>query len=340
MAKTRPADPAALFDDDTGGQGGLGLLLWGFATVIAVVLGYASWQFAPAGRTDAEATRTAALPSADDVTGSIGDTDAGTTAPNARTVGATRFPATPIGASEPPVTKREIEQLRADLRDLQRRIVQMGMSGDGVSRRLDRLEERLDGLVASRPAPPKPVAEAAPTAPEPSPQAEPSEPPGRVAAVPSDPTPVVTVKVPHPRPEIDQPAVTGSLPPKTAPGKTDREPAAPPPQPALPPAEAAAKPTAPATPAATIAAVDVGGYRSLVTLKKSWSDMSERYAEFGKGVEPLARLRETDSGMEARLVVGPYANQSEAAKTCLRMRALGVNCAVTGYTGQPLSALR
>jgi hypothetical protein len=48
------------------------------------------------------------LPSADDVTGSIGDTDAGTTAPNARTVGATRFPATPIGASEPPVTKREI----------------------------------------------------------------------------------------------------------------------------------------------------------------------------------------------------------------------------------------
>jgi hypothetical protein len=42
LAKTRPADPAALFDDDTGGQGGLGLLLWGFATVIAVVLGYAS----------------------------------------------------------------------------------------------------------------------------------------------------------------------------------------------------------------------------------------------------------------------------------------------------------
>ncbi|NLH81541.1 MAG: hypothetical protein GX458_11945, partial [Phyllobacteriaceae bacterium] len=96
-----------------------------------------------------------------------------------------------------------------------------------------------------------------------------------------------------------------------------------------------------APPGGGVAAIDLGGHRSLAALRKSWGDMSERYAEFGTGIEPLARLRETESGsMEVRLVAGPYPSPADAAKTCTRMRTLGVACSVTGYTGQPLSAIR
>ena len=87
-------------------------------------------------------------------------------------------------------------------------------------------------------------------------------------------------------------------------------------------------------------AVDLGGYRSLATLKKSWSDLTDRYAEFGRNMEPLARLKETDSGMEVRLVAGPFPVPSDAAKLCLKLRAAGANCSVTGYGGQPIAGLR
>jgi hypothetical protein len=123
-------------------------------------------------------------------------------------------------------------------------------------------------------------------------------------------------------------------------------PEAPKPAPAAEPAKAEAAaaveaPVAtPTAPAGDAAALDLGGYRSLASLRRSWGDMTSRYAEFGAKMEPLARLRETDNGMEARLLAGPYPNQAEAAKSCMRLKALGVTCTVTGYSGQPLSAVK
>lgn len=149
------------------------------------------------------------------------------------------------------------------------------------------------------------------------------------------------VRIPQPRPDGELPAITGSVPAKAAPpaptavpAKSDREAAT-----GAPPHEMA-RATAPTPSAITVAALDLGGYRSLAALKQAWGDMSGRHAEFGSGVEPLARLHETDTGIEARLVVGPYPNQTEAAKGCVRLRTLGVACSVTGYGGQPLAALR
>jgi hypothetical protein len=88
------------------------------------------------------------------------------------------------------------------------------------------------------------------------------------------------------------------------------------------------------------AAIDLGGYRSLASLKRAWSDLSGKHSELGNGVEPLARLRETDSGIEARLLVGPFPSQTEAAKSCMRLRAAGVGCSVGGYAGQPLGGIK
>lgn len=366
MGIDRPGDPVALLDDDA--TGGLGLAIWGFATVVAVVLGFASWQYAPPRAVESDVARLGAQPSSEDVTGSIVVAEPGASAAlPARVVGGGRFAPMTLTAGDTPATTRDVEQLRADLRDLQRRIAQMGLSGDGVSRRLDRLEARLTTLAATVPpaatnetkavrvvaAEPAP-SQAAPASPPQAPRAEAGAPVAAEAG--ATPPPEVaasaeTVKLPLPRPELDPPIVTGSLPPKpVATAKTDRQSTSARPTvetvpvkpvaPVAAPASGAAPTVITPTPAPSVAAIDLGGYRSLASLKKSWSDMTERYAEFGTGIEALARLRETDSGMEARLVAGPYSSQEDAAKACLRMRALGVSCAVTGYTGQPLAAIR
>lgn len=339
LAKTTPTDPAVLFEDEATRRGGVDLLVWGFGTVAAVVLGFASWQYAPARPSEPE-TRVTAAPSAEEVTGSIAIAERGSGTAT-RVIGS-RLPIGPAAPSEPAVTLRDLEQLRGDIRDLHRTIAQMGLSGDGVSRRIDRLEGRIDALA--------PKAAATPVA-----SADPAPPPGpavrseTVAAAAEAPA-ATDVRIPLPKPDADQPAITGSVPtkPPVGPAKADRE--APGATPPVPPAEPVRSPNAAAdaarvttsapTPNGGVAAVDLGGHRTLAALRRSWGDMSERYAEFGNGIEPLARLRETDGGMEVRLVAGPYPSPAEAAKICVRMRTLGVACAVTGYTGQPLSAIR
>lgn len=359
MAARKSIGTATFYDEDPARNGGFGLVIWGFATVAAVVLGFASWQFAPP-RAEGDGVRMAGGPNADEITGSIVPGDKPAPLPS-RVIAPGKVGPLVLGAdpNEPAVTIRDIEVLRADLRELQRRIAQMGLSGDGMSRRVDRLEERITVLASSVPSQPSGGETFA--AREDAGSAQAAGQAMRTAGGPAEAS--ANPRLPQPRPDVDQPTVTGSVPPKAATtgsaGKLDREatPAAPAPQPVAaaapvpaptPAAVAAPSPTsAPAEAAkaqpvggAAVAAIDLGGYRSLASLKKSWSDMSDRYSEFGHGIEPLARLRETDSGMEARLVAGPYSSQQEAAKACIRMKAFGVACQVTGYTGQPLAAIR
>lgn len=325
VAKTRTGDPVAFLRDDVARDGGLGMAVWGFAAVISVVLGYASWQFHPP-RDETLVTR-ALTPDGEDATGSIATEETGGASTAVRPVGGAKVAPLVLGASEQQPTMRDIVQIRADLRDLQRRIAQMGLAGDGVSRRLDRLEARLDTAAHTATPHERTAADEAPAAARATSQ----------ALAKTDAAPADAVRIPQPRPEADLPAVTGSVPAKAAaaaaPGRDDRE-----------PTQAAADPpkavTTASVPMGPIAALDLGGHRSLAALKKSWTDMSGRYAEFGGGIEPLARLNETEAGIEARLVVGPYPNPTEASKACVRLRTLGVACAVTGYTGQSLAAIR
>lgn len=333
VAKTRTSDPMAFLRDDVAKGGGLGMAVWGFAAVISVVLGFASWQFRPPGD---EMVETRALtPDGEDATGSIAPAEVGAgTSTAVRSVGGARVAPLVLGAPDQQPTMRDFVQLRADLRDLQRRIAQMGLAGDGVSRRLDRLEARIDTASHTPATRERTAAEETP--------APARTPPPSLAATEATQTPPASapanadgVRIPQPRPEADLPTITGSVPTKaaTAPAKEDREPA----QAATDPPKSVTTTTVPMGP---VAALDLGGHRSLAALKKSWTDMSGRYTEFGGGIEPLARLNETEAGIEARLVVGPYPNPTEASKACVRLRTLGVACAVTGYTGQPLSAIR
>jgi len=377
---------AALLEDEETTGGGLALAGWGVATIAACVLGFASWQYAPPRSAPTEVARAdSALPDPTEVTGSISLNDRGQPQVTpSRVVGAAKVAPMPLASNETVATSRDIEQLRLEIKELQRRVAQVGLAGDGISRRIDRLEEKVAGdpaamrerlaavplpppvqVVEPPPAPPRAVEPRAvePARTEPVAAARPAE-PVRVVEAPKvvepEPRTADRIPLPSPRPAPEAPVVTGSIPPRAAEAapteaKTGRgvvtssiaPPAAESPKPAepakaepakteAPPQEAAAAPQ----PVGEAAALDLGGYRTLASLRRSWNDMTTRYAEFGTKMEPLARLRETENGMEARLLAGPYVNQAEAAKSCIRLRALGVTCAVTGYSGQPLSGVK
>ena len=435
-------------DDDIGDWieaeatgGGLALLGWGFGSAVAVVLAFASWQYAaplPSSRTDLS------QPDPTEITGSIAASDRGQTsvAPT-RGLGAGRFGPVPLGSDESVATSRDIEALRGELADIRRRISQIGMAGEGFSRRIDGLEARVNAptapeeatAAAARPADPggAPLVRArveprtADRLPVPPPRpdfdvvhpppvgAVDADGPATTGAVPRPPQPTErhdasesTVAKPSPGPEVAakpspsveaaKPVVSGEagakavatsveagakagspadLAPKPSapmdltgkvaaadpaarpagptefPGKPAKAPL---PVPAAKPIDdAAAKAVrvvtarqadAPGAPPSEVApdgpraAIDLGGFRSLGSLRRAWSDTAGRHADLSKGLEPLARLRETDSGIEARLLAGPFADQTEAAKACLRLKAIGAPCTVTTYSGQPIGGLR
>ncbi|MDK9695852.1 MAG: SPOR domain-containing protein [Siculibacillus sp.] len=397
-------------DGETDG-GGLSLLGWGFGSVVAFVLAFASWQYAPPRNNPAATIRAdVGAPDPSEITGSIAATDTGSTvAQSSRTVGIGRLAPIPLAVDETPATSRDIARLQAEIAEIRRRIVQIGMAGDGVSRRLDGIEERVSGLptvpdVASLPGiPEKPVADSRTDA-DRTVAADAAKPEPRVAERLPTPTPrpvhvpptggfdaegpTTTGAVPKPaRPiesgeakaaKVDAPAeekvvkssrlavatqaaspIDAARPAATAPEGPPRTATVPPPSPAPTTAtadEAVAKtvrvvspqpPTTAAVPTASApasggpaVAIDLGGYRTLASLRRAWSDTTLRHTELAKGYEPLARLRETDSGMEARLLAGPFADQTEAAKACLRIKALGGPCAVSTYSGQPVGGLR
>lgn len=371
---------AALLDDEETTSGGLALAGWGIATIAACVLGFAAWQYAPPRSAPTEVARAdSILPDPSEVTGSIAQPDRGQTLVTpSRVVGAAKVAPMPLASNETVATSRDIEQLRSEIKELQRRIVQMGLSGDGVSRRVDRLEEKLAGdpaamreRLGAQPTPPDPTTAVRVIEPsrgiEPPVVARPTE-QTHAAEVPRAPeaAPRIAdrIPLPAPRPGPDEPMMTGSVPPRATeapssdPGKGGRGVATTTITPVTSdaakspaPAPDVGKPVTAAEPAKAVeapvaaqpgeaAALDLGGYRTLGSLQRSWSDMTSRYAEFGAKMEPLARLRETESGMEARLLAGPYSSQAEAAKSCIRLRALGVTCAVTGYSGQPLTGVK
>ena len=91
---------------------------------------------------------------------------------------------------------------------------------------------------------------------------------------------------------------------------------------------------------AEITAIDLGGYPTLAALRMSWFNMTLRYDDLGKGLAPLARMSETNTGIEARLIAGPFSNRGDAASACAHLKAAGVACSVAPYDGEPITGVR
>jgi hypothetical protein len=163
--------------------------------------------------------------------------------------------------------------------------------------------------------------------------------------------------------------VTGSI---AAPAKVQAPPAAtmvsPAPAPA-PPAPAAAVPTVPTTAAAPPAApplttsravaghlatgvpqasesiatktefgIDLGGNATVDGIKAMWAALKAGQPGLLEGLRPVVSIREVRPGViDLRLVAGPLANASVAARLCAALATSGQNCQPAVFDGQRLA---
>lgn len=82
--------------------------------------------------------------------------------------------------------------------------------------------------------------------------------------------------------------------------------------------------------------IDLGSALSFSELSLRFATMEKMNAEaaFDK-LEPRATLRETEAGLEARLVVGPFATLEEAQNACLAIALpASIDCVAVAFEGE------
>ncbi|BAS00843.1 hypothetical protein BV133_3249 [Blastochloris viridis] len=86
-------------------------------------------------------------------------------------------------------------------------------------------------------------------------------------------------------------------------------------------------------------AIDLGSDASIDGLKTRWAAIRGNNSQLLDGLRPLVSIRESRQGdaTELRLVVGPLANASSAARLCAALGTTGVNCQPTQFDGQRLA---
>lgn len=153
-----------------------------------------------------------------------------------------------------------------------------------------------------------------------------------------EPTPVTTIPAPaQPAPAaVPHGAATpAQTPPATTPASTASIPARPTPLPELDTAETAPEPTV----VRSQFAADLGAYKSLAALRAGWSELATKSGDALRDLVPLAQFGEANGELQARLVVGPFANAADAVKLCARLKVVApaVACAPTVHAGQALA---
>jgi hypothetical protein len=85
--------------------------------------------------------------------------------------------------------------------------------------------------------------------------------------------------------------------------------------------------------------VDLGGNATIDGLRTMWSNLKATQPAMLEGLRPVIAIREgaKPGSMELRLVAGPLANASIAARLCAVLAAAGQQCQPTVFDGQRLA---
>ena len=85
--------------------------------------------------------------------------------------------------------------------------------------------------------------------------------------------------------------------------------------------------------------VDLGGNATIDGLRTMWSNLKATQPAMLEGLRPVIAIREgaKPGSMELRLVAGPLANASIAARLCAALAAAGQSCQSTVFDGQRLA---
>ena len=160
---------------------------------------------------------------------------------------------------------------------------------------------------------------------------------GSIAA----PTPKVSPPTPLPSIPASPPRAAGSTPPAAPAAGAAQSPAAPPNQTRVAAGHLATNnPTAVELVATkTEFGVDLGGNATMDGLRTMWSNLKATQPAMLEGLRPVIAIREgaKPGSMELRLVAGPLANASIAARLCAALAAAGHSCQPTVFDGQRLA---
>ncbi|MCG6856680.1 MAG: SPOR domain-containing protein [Salaquimonas sp.] len=86
-------------------------------------------------------------------------------------------------------------------------------------------------------------------------------------------------------------------------------------------------------------AVELGSATSFSQLSARFAEIARQNAEAGfENLEPRATLKETMEGLEARLLVGPFATHEDAAKACSGLSLPdGIICRTVPFEGERIT---
>jgi hypothetical protein len=97
-------------------------------------------------------------------------------------------------------------------------------------------------------------------------------------------------------------------------------------------------PLPPAPPNKPEFGLDLGSASTVDALRTAWTTATRRYAALLDGLQPLVQVRERrQAPAEFRLIAGPIATASAAARICATITVGGGICAPTAFEGQRLA---
>ena len=101
---------------------------------------------------------------------------------------------------------------------------------------------------------------------------------------------------------------------------------------------AEAQPTAPTVVSRTEFGVDIGSGADLAELRMLWTAAKARYGRLFGNLHPIVvRRDDRPSNPDYRLVIGPLANASAAARLCARLGAADLTCSTRPFQGERLT---
>jgi hypothetical protein len=85
--------------------------------------------------------------------------------------------------------------------------------------------------------------------------------------------------------------------------------------------------------------LDLGTAASTEALRAAWTAALRRHGTLLQGLRAVVQTRERGraGGVELRLIAGPIANASTAARLCAALTAAGAVCAPSVFDGQRLA---
>jgi hypothetical protein len=256
-----------------------------------------------------------------------GRTDAGAQRLGELLGGPTRAAANSSPVAKPDPLAARLAQAEIEASRLAESVRALTDDRDRVLARLDAIERNLDVTAAIREnntASPPPAAQASPPPAAPAP----------AAVAPSLPAAILTPNPLMPAPTLpDTPPANAGTP--AAPQRVASLPAA-----EQPNAGAIPNSAAESVATRTEFGVDLGGDRTVDALRALWTSLrAGKHAALLDGLRPLVAIRESGkaNGVELRLVVGPLANASAAARLCGTLAASGLACQPAVFDGQRLA---